>query len=249
MLKGKNAIITGGTAGIGKGLAIEFVKNGASVVIVGTNETRAKEVCEECNGAKIYPEQKVTTCLLDVSNTSQVKDSFDKILKEFGSIDILINNAGIVRDNLLMKIKEEDFDKVINVNLKSVHNTSQALVRSMMRQRKGKIINITSVVGLMGNAGQTNYAASKAGIIGFTKSLAKEVSKRGINVNCIAPGYIQTPMTDALPDTVKNSILEGIPLNRMGSTKDIANAALFLASDNSDYITGQTLIVDGGMVM
>lgn len=249
MLKGKKVIVTGATAGIGRGIALEFAERGASVVLIGTNEERANEVCQECEKIKCYPDQKFTIFLLDVSNTTEVKQAFDKILKDDGPVDILINNAGIVRDNLLMKIKEEDFDRVVAVNLKSVHNTSQAIIRSMMRQKKGKIINITSVVGIMGNAGQTNYAAAKAGIIGFTKSLAKEVAGRNINVNCIAPGYIETPMTNELTDSVKTSILNQIPLKKMGSTKDIALAAIFLASENSDYITGQTLVVDGGMVM
>lgn len=249
MLKGKKAIITGATAGIGRGIAKTFAENGASIALIGTNEQRAQEVLKECQEVKIDPNQTFSIYLVDVSKTSEVKTTIDQILLDFGNIDILVNNAGIVRDNILMKITEEDFDRVLSVNLKSVYNTSQAIIRSMMRQKKGKVINITSVVGLVGNAGQTIYAASKAGIIGFAKSLAKEVAKKGINVNCIAPGYIKTLMTDELSDSVKQSILDSIPMNKMGSTQDIAQAAVFLASEHSDYITGQTLTVDGGMVM
>lgn len=249
MLKGKKAIITGATAGIGRGIATTFAKNGASIALIGTNLERAQAVLKECEELKVDANQTFSIYIVDVSLTEEVKKTIDQIFEDFNTIDILINNAGIVRDNLLMKIKEEDFDRVISVNLKSVYNTSQAVIRPMMRQKKGKIINISSVVGLTGNAGQTNYAASKAGVVGFTKSLAKEVAKRNINVNCIAPGYIQTPMTDELSETVQKSILDSIPMNRMGSTEDIAQAAVFLASEHSDYITGQTLTVDGGMVM
>ncbi|HEY5236018.1 MAG TPA: 3-oxoacyl-[acyl-carrier-protein] reductase, partial [Rhabdochlamydiaceae bacterium] len=198
---------------------------------------------------KTYPNQKFLVKLADVSDKKAVDQALQEILLEFGKIDILVNNAGITRDGLLMKMTEEDWDRVIAVNLKSVYNTCQALVRSMLKARGGKIINITSVVGLNGNAGQTNYAASKAGMIGFTQSLAKEVASRGICVNCIAPGFIKTPMTDVLTDAQKEGILKQVPMGRLGNAEEIANAAVFLASDWSNYITGQVLTVDGGMVM
>jgi len=214
-LKDKAAVVTGGTAGIGKEIALAFAKQGAHVAIFGTNAERATEVLEHLQ--KTYP--------------------------------ILVNNAGITRDGLLMKMTEEDWDRVIAVNLKSVYNTCQALVRPMLKARSGKIINITSVIGLIGNAGQANYAASKAGMIGFTQSLAKEVASRGICVNCIAPGFIKTSMTDVLTDAQKEGILKQVPMGRLGSPEEIANTAVFLASDWSNYMTGQVLTVDGGMVM
>lgn len=247
MLENKVALITGATAGIGKAIAEIFSQHGAHVIIIGTNKERAEEALAQVLAIRKNNQQKACYYLLDVSNKSQVEEVISKILQEFGSVDILVNNAGIARDNLLMKMSEEDFDRVIAVNLKSVYNTCQALVRSMMRKRSGKIINISSVVGLIGNAGQANYAASKAGVIGFTKSLAKELASRNICVNCIAPGYIETQMTDKLPNQIKESIIESIPLKKIGSCKDIANTALFLAL--SDYITGQVIAVDGGMVM
>ena len=224
-----------------------FAREGAHVAIFGTNAERAAEVIEFLK--KTYPNQKFLVKLADVSDKKAVDQALQEILLEFGKIDILVNNAGITRDGLLMKMTEEDWDRVIAVNLKSVYNTCQALVRSMLKARGGKIINITSVVGLNGNAGQTNYAASKAGMIGFTQSLAKEVASRGICVNCIAPGFIKTPMTDVLTDAQKEGILKQVPMGRLGNAEEIANAAVFLASDWSNYITGQVLTVDGGMVM
>jgi 3-oxoacyl-[acyl-carrier protein] reductase len=247
LLKDKAAVITGGTAGIGKEIALAFAKEGAHVAIFGTHAERAKEILEALK--KSYPNQKFLIKLVDVSNKKAVDQAFQEILTEFGKIDILVNNAGITRDGLLMKMTEDDWDRVIAVNLKSVYNTCQALVRPMLKARSGKIINITSVVGLSGNAGQTNYAASKAGMIGFTRSLAKEVASRGISVNCIAPGFIKTSMTDALTEEQKEGILKQVPMNRLGSAEEIASAAVFLASDGSNYITGQVLTVDGGMVM
>ena len=249
LLKGKTALVTGGTAGIGRAIARLFVEQGANVAIFGTNADRAKEVVQELEAARLDPSQKVTSVLTNISNTKEVDTAVQQLLNEWGNIDILVNNAGVVRDNLLMRMSEEDWDAVVDVNLKSVYNTCRALVRSMMKARSGKVINITSVVGLMGNAGQTNYAASKAGMIGFTKSLAKEVASRNICVNCVAPGYIQTQMTDVLSDAVKESIQAKIPLSRLGQPNDIAHAVLFLASDLANYITGQVLTVDGGMVM
>ena len=186
---------------------------------------------------------------MNVSKSKEVDENIQNILIDFGKIDILVNNAGVTRDHLLMRMSEEDWDEVLDVNLKSVYNTCKSLARSMMKARSGSIINISSVIGLMGNAGQANYAASKAGMIGFTKSIAKEFASRGVRANCVAPGYIETQMTDVLPPQVKEGILTKIPLGRIGLPSDIAQAVLFLASDASCYITGQVLAVDGGMVM
>ncbi len=248
MLTGQTAIVTGGTRGIGKQIAARFIEQGASVAIFGTNAERGNEVAQELQ-ALANEGQKVAFYQVDVADAAQVESSIEKVYQELGSVDILINNAGVTRDNLLMRLTEEDWDRVLNINLKSVYNTCHSVVRPMMKARKGKIINITSVVGLMGNAGQTNYAASKAGMIGFTKSLAKEIGGRNICVNCIAPGFIETDMTDALNEKQKEAILGQIPMQKLGKPDDIANAALFLASPMADYITGQVLTVDGGMVM
>jgi 3-oxoacyl-[acyl-carrier protein] reductase len=246
-LKDKAAVITGATAGIGRDIALAFAKEGANVAIFGTNAERASEVLQHLK--QTYPHQKFISKLADVSEKKAMDQALQEILAEFGKIDILVNNAGITKDGLLMKMSEEDWDRVIAVNLKSVYNSCQALVRPMLKARSGKIINISSVVGLTGNAGQVNYAASKAGMIGFTKSLAKEVASRGICVNCIAPGFIKTPMTDVLTDAQREGILNQVPMGRLGNAEEIAYAAVFLASDRSNYITGQVLIVDGGMVM
>ncbi len=249
LLDGKKAIITGGTSGIGREIAKLFAKNGASIAIFGTNEERALSVIKELESQRTSEAQEFLYKLVDVSGTKEVDSAINDILSKWSNVDVLINNAGITKDNLLMKMKEEDWDQVINVNLKSVYNTCKALARPMMKLKGGKIINIASVIGLMGNAGQANYAASKSGIIGFTKSLAKELASRGICVNCIAPGYINTPMTEALSDSIKDSIIASIPMKKIGNPEDIANAALFLAGPFSNYITGQVLPVDGGMVM
>jgi len=249
LLKGKTALITGGTAGIGKAIALLFAAQGADVAIFGTNQERAAQAVQEIEAARLDPSQKVLSFLVDVSQSAAVEETIGKLLASFGKLDILVNNAGITRDNLLMRMSEEDWDVVMGVNLKSVYNTCRALARPMMKAKAGSIINITSVVGLTGNAGQVNYAASKAGMIGFTMSLAKELSSRGIRANCIAPGYIETQMTEVLPPQVKEGILTKIPLGRIGHPHDIAQAVLFLASDQSTYITGQVLAVDGGMVM
>jgi 3-oxoacyl-[acyl-carrier protein] reductase len=246
MLKDKFAIITGGTSGIGKEIATLFAKNNAHVAIIGTNEQRAKEVVADL---KKITNSKVIYKLCDISKTNEVEKTIIDIIDEFGNIDILVNNAGITKDNLLLKMNEEDWDSVIDTNLKSLYNTCKIVYRKMMKQKNGKIINVSSVVGLIGNAGQTNYSASKAGIFGFTKSLAKELGGRNVNVNAIAPGFIETKMTENLPEKIKNELLIKIPLKRLGKPQEIANAALFLASDMSDYITGQILTVDGGMVM
>lgn len=249
LLKGKKALVTGGTAGIGKAIASLFAEHGADVAIFGTNKERAEQALKEIDAAKADPSQKTASFLLDVSKPKEVDQAVEQLLKEWGSVDILVNNAGITKDNLLIRMSEEDWDQVLSVNLKSVFNLCRSLGRPMMKARGGVIINISSVIGLTGNAGQINYAASKSGMIGFTKSLAKELASRNVRANCIAPGYIETQMTDALSDAVKGAILEKIPMNRIGKPRDIAHAALYLASDLASYVTGQCLTVDGGMVM
>ncbi len=249
LLQGKHALITGGTAGIGKEIALAFAKAGAHVAIFGTNAERSAQVLLELNQVKILEDQTFAAEVVNVSDTKAIEAAVQKLLASWGKVDILVNNAGITRDGLLMKMSEGDWDEVIDVNLKSVYNTCQALIRPMMKARAGKIINISSVVGLTGNAGQVNYAASKSGMIGFTKALAQEVATRNICVNCIAPGFIQTRMTDALTDAQKEGIMKKIPMGRLGQPEEIAKAALFLASNLSDYVTGQVLTVDGGMVM
>ncbi|OAB78273.1 3-oxoacyl-[acyl-carrier-protein] reductase [Cochleicola gelatinilyticus] len=245
LLEGKTAIITGGSRGIGKGIVEVFAKHGANVAFTYNSSSEAAnaladELSETGIKAKAYKS--------DASNYEQSQDLASEVLKDFGSIDILINNAGITKDNLLMRISEEDFDKVIEVNLKSVFNMTKAVQRTMLKQRKGSIINMSSVVGVKGNAGQTNYAASKAGIIGFTKSVALELGSRDIRCNAIAPGFIETEMTGKLDEATVQSWREAIPLKRGGSPEDIANACVFLGSDLSSYITGQVMNVDGGML-
>jgi 3-oxoacyl-[acyl-carrier protein] reductase len=249
LLKGKAALITGGTAGIGKEMALAFARHGANVAIVGMNEQRANKVIEELIAAKLDDAQEFVAKIVNVAKKDEVDAAISALLQKWGNIDILVNNAGITRDGLIMKMSEDQWDEVIDVNLKSVFNTCQALVRPMMKARFGKIINISSVVGLTGNAGQVNYSASKSGMIGFTKSLAQELASRGINVNCIAPGFIETSMTGALTETQREGILKKIPMGRIGNPEEIASVALFLASDMSKYMTGQVLTVDGGMVM
>ncbi len=245
-LANKIAIVTGGTAGIGKEIALKFAANGADVAIFGTNPERGQAVVEEIQSKT---KQRAMFLAVDVSSTEKVQKAVDEVVKEFGTVDILVNNAGIVRDGLLLRMSEDDWDQVLAVNLKSVYNASKAVVRTMMKARSGCIINVSSIVGLTGNAGQVNYAASKSGMIGVTKSLAKELASRNIFVNCIAPGYIETGMTDGLSDALKEKVLSAIPMNRIGRPEEIANAALFLASDGSNYITGQVISVDGGMTM
>lgn len=249
LLEGKKALITGGSAGIGRAIALLFTKNGADVAFFATNEERAKETFQLLQQSKINPSQDLQYSLVDVSDKQAVENTISELLKKWSDIDILVNNAGITKDGFIIKMTEEDWDKVIDVNLKSVFNTSKAIARQMMKSKKGKIINITSIVGLIGASGQVNYAASKAGIIGFSKSLAKELARKNIYVNCIAPGYIRTKMTESLPNDIKEKALSSIPLNRYGEPEDIAQVALFLASNMSDYITGQVITVDGGMVM
>ncbi len=242
-----NVVITGGTRGIGKGIAEVFAKEGASIAIIGTNEEKGKEIVAELKNIAIDPNQKFEFFKVDVANKQEIDTFAENFLASFGKIDVLINNAGVTRDGLLMKMKEADWDTVLDTNLKSVFNTCQAFARSMIKQRSGRIINISSVVGIRGNPGQTNYSASKAGMIGFTKSFAKEVASRNITVNCIAPGGIATDMLHELTDAQKELLLKDVPMQRFGITEDIANAALFLAGPESSYITGQVLAVDGGM--
>ncbi|WP_010136454.1 3-oxoacyl-[acyl-carrier-protein] reductase [Ochrovirga pacifica] len=245
LLEGKTAIITGATRGIGKGIALEFAKQGANVAFTFSSSVEAAQALEnELSemGVKAKGYQS------NAAEFDAAQELAADVLKEFGTIDVLINNAGITKDNLLMRISEEDFDKVIEVNLKSVFNLTKAVIRPMMKQRGGSIINMSSVVGVQGNAGQTNYAASKAGMLGFTKSVALELGSRNIRCNAIAPGFIETEMTAKLDEAVVDGWRQGIPLKRGGQPEDIANACVFLASDMSAYITGQTLNVDGGMI-
>jgi 3-oxoacyl-[acyl-carrier protein] reductase len=246
------AIVTGGTRGIGKAIVHELAtrkigeENFADVAFIYNScDSCAEEVLNELTASGAV----VKAYKLDVSSFTDVQETVKQIISDFGSVDILVNNAGITKDNLLMRMSEEEFDKVIDVNLKSVFNFTKAVSRQMLKQRRGKIINISSVVGIIGNPGQANYSSSKAGIIGFTKSIAKEFASRGINVNAIAPGYIQTEMTDSLNESQQNSLLDFIPMKRMGKPEDIAKAVAFLAGDDASYITGQVITVDGGMVM
>ncbi len=247
LLTNQTAIVTGGTAGIGRAIAIKFAENGAKVIIFGTNQERGAQVVEEIT--EKYGSDRALFYAVNVASKEDVTAVIKEISSNCGTIDILVNNAGVTRDQLLMKMTEKDWDDVMDINAKSCYNTCQALVRQMMKARRGKIINMSSVVGITGNAGQANYAASKAAIIGFSKALAKELAARNICVNCIAPGFIATKMTEKLADQQKEGILSQIPFGRMGTTKEIANAALFLASHLSDYVTGQVLTVDGGMIL
>jgi 3-oxoacyl-[acyl-carrier protein] reductase len=247
LLAGKTAVVTGATSGIGKEIALYFSENGASVAILGTNKERGEQVVAACEQKKVTPDQTFFFFPVDIASFADTEKTFKEIFTKFPQVDALVNNAGITKDALLLRMSEEDWDKVIDVNLKSLYNTCKNVIRPMMKAKNGNIINISSVVGLMGNPGQANYAAAKSGMIGFTKSLAKELASRGLCANCIAPGYIETPMTESLPDKVKEDLMNHIPLGRMGQPKDIAEAALFLAT--TKYITGQVLTVDGGMVM
>ena len=249
LLANKNALITGGTAGIGKAIALAFLQQGANVAILGTNKDHAVRVVEELQSAKINQQQRIESFLVDVSNKLEVDNIVKDLILSWISIDILVNNAGITRDGLLIRMSEEDFDRVIEVNLKALFNLCRSVVPHMVKARSGNIINISSIVASTGNPGQFNYAASKAGVEGASKVLAKEVASRNIRINCIAPGFIQTRMTDKLTEVQREHILGQIPLKAMGKPEDIANAAVFLASHLSSYITGQILTVDGGMVM
>lgn len=245
-LEGKVALVTGASRGIGREIAIEFAREGADVVVnYAGSEAKAKEVAEEIQAmgrnAIIYQ--------CNVANSDEVQNMVKDTTQHFGKLDILVNNAGITRDNLLMRMKDDEWDDVINTNLKSVFLTTKAVTRQMMKQRSGKIINVASIVAISGNPGQANYVAAKAGVIGLTKTTAKELASRGITANAIAPGFITTDMTDKLPEDLKAEMLEQIPLARLGQPKEVAKVAVFLASDDSNYLTGQTLHVDGGMVM
>lgn len=245
VLRDKIAIVTGGSRGIGKAISKALAAQGACVVIFDVNEADAIKAAEELKldgfQAEAYG--------VNVSDFEQVKETIDQVLGNLGHIDILVNNAGITRDTLLMRMKERDWDDVLSVNLKGVFNCTKAVTRAMMKQRSGSIINIASVVGLIGNAGQANYAASKAGIIGFTKSIARELASRGVRANSVAPGFIVTKMTDVLSDEIKEDLQKQIPMGRLGKAEDVADLVVFLASDKASYITGQTIAVDGGMVM
>lgn len=243
-LDGKVALITGGAKGLGKAIAAKLASLGADIVIndIGTKDT-ASEAIEEIESFG----KKVTFIQADISKFDEAKSLVEKAIEEHGKVDILVNNAGITRDNLIMRMSEEDFDSVINVNLKGTFNMSKSVIRSMLKNKYCSIINISSVVGVAGNAGQTNYAASKAGVIGFTKSLAKEVAKKNVRVNAVAPGFIETDMTDKLSEDIMEEYKKNIPLGKLGEPEDVANAVAFLASDMSKYITGQVLVIDGGL--
>ena len=243
---GKTAVVTGGSRGLGRAVCLELAKGGANVVLCyAGNEAAAAETVSACEalGAKAL----AVKC--DVADGTQVKALMDEAVKAFSRIDILVNNAGITRDGLLMMMKEDDFDAVISANLRGTFLCMKAVARTMMKQRYGRIVNLSSVVGLRGNAGQVNYAASKAGVIGMTKSLAKELASRGVTVNAVAPGFIDTDMTAAMPEAAKTATLASIPTQRLGQPEDIAKAVAFLASDDAAYITGQVIAVDGGMSM
>lgn len=246
LLDGKTALVTGASRGIGRAIALRLAAEGARVAINYAGNVKAAEevkaAIEAAGGTAIL-------CRADVADSAAVEAMVADVAKEFGAIDILVNNAGITRDTLLMRMKDEDFAKVLDTNLKGVFYCTKAVAKLMMKKRAGRIINMASVVGLVGNAGQTNYAAAKAGVIGFSKSAAKELASRGITVNAVAPGFIGTDMTADLPESVKEKALSDIPLGKAGQPEDVANAVLFLASDQASYITGQVVHVDGGMVM
>ena len=246
MEENKTVFVTGASRGIGKEVALKFADKGYNVVInYVSSKTNVEELKEEFEKKGV----KALIMQADVTNKEAIEELVKKAIEEFGQIDVLVNNAGITKDNLLMRMSEEEFDKVIEINLKGTYIVTKAVTKYMMKKRKGSIINLSSVVGVAGNAGQCNYAASKAGIIGFTKSVAKELASRNIRANAVAPGFIETDMTAILSDEVKENIHNQIPLKRMGTAKEVANLIYFLGSDESAYITGQVINVDGGMVM
>lgn len=246
LLDGKIALVTGGSRGIGRAVAIALAQEGAAVAINYAGNVAAAEEVQQAIAAA---GGKAMLVQADVASAESVDEMVKKVMDEFGRIDILVNNAGITRDGLLMRMKESDWDAVLNTNLKGIFNCTKAVSKHMMKQRSGRIVNMASVVGLTGNAGQANYAAAKAGVTGFSKSVAKELASRGITVNMIAPGFIDTDMTAVLPEKVRVEIAQGIPLNRLGLPEEVAKAVIFLVSDNASYITGQIINVDGGMVM
>jgi len=243
MLDGKLVLVTGATRGIGKAIALTLGEAGATVIGTATSELGAENI------SKVFAESKISGkgMKLNVTDNEQVLNLVKSIGEDFGSVDILVNNAGITRDNILLRMKEDEWEDIIETNLSSVYKMSKSVLRGMIKNRSGRIISITSVVGAMGNAGQSNYAAAKAGIIGFTKSLAREVGVRGITVNAIAPGFIETDMTDNLPIAQKEALASQIPMGRLGTVDEIAQAVLFLAADSGSYVTGQTLHINGGM--
>ncbi|MGG7054252.1 3-oxoacyl-ACP reductase FabG [Nitrosomonas sp. ANs5] len=245
LLEHKVALITGASRGIGKAIALELGKQGASISGTATTESSARQIDQYLQDANI----KGMGLVMDVNHVEQINASIDRVQKSLGSISILVNNAGITRDNLLARMKDEEWDAIMQTNLKSVFHLSRAVLRAMMKARSGRIINISSVVGATGNAGQTNYAAAKAGMIGFSKSLAKEIGSRNITVNCVAPGFIDTDMTRSLSPDQQQALIQHIPLGRLGRPEDVAAAVAFLASPAADYITGTTLHVNGGMYM
>jgi 3-oxoacyl-[acyl-carrier protein] reductase len=244
-LKGKVALVTGAAQGIGKAIALLLAQKGADIVVSDINLERAEETAREIEAI----DRKAMAIRVDVADFNEVERMVGAILERFGQIDILVNNAGIARDKLILRMTEEDWDAVLNVNLKGTFNCTKAVIRHMSKQRRGKIVNIASVVGEMGNVGQANYSASKAGVIGFTKTIAREFAQRGINVNAIAPGYIETPMTEVLPEKTKEELRRMIPMERLGRPEDVAEAVLFLVGETSNYITGQVLNVNGGIYM
>ena len=244
-LKGKVALVTGAAQGIGKAVTLMLARHGADVIVADVNLEKAAETAREVEATG----RGAMTVKVDVTRLSDVEQMVESVIGRFGKIDILINNAGIARDKLILRMTEEDWDAVLDVNLKGTFNCTKAVIKYMSKQRSGKIVNIASVVGEMGNAGQANYSASKAGVIGLTKTIAREFAQRGINVNAIAPGYIQTPMTDVLPDKAKEELKRMIPMERFGQPEDVARAVLFLVSEASSYITGQVLKVNGGIYM
>jgi 3-oxoacyl-[acyl-carrier protein] reductase len=245
ILTDKVALVTGAAQGIGKSIALLLARNGAHIVVSDINLERAEETAKEIMA--IGP--RVLALKVNVASLEEVERMVASVLETLGRIDILVNNAGITRDRLILRMTEEDWDAVLNVNLKGTFNCTKVVVRHMAKQKSGKIVSIASVVGEMGNAGQGNYAASKAGVIGFTKSIAREFAQRGININAVAPGYIETPMTDAIPETAKEEWKKWIPMQRLGRAEDVAEAVLFLVSEASSYITGQVLNVNGGIYM